>query len=92
MYCIMQYNILTATPSFITSGLILAIYCVQYLQAIPYFKNKILCYLLKPYKNHIGGKYSIPNALNLEKIELQIHNFPLSLDLLQLFPYTRQIP
>ena len=83
--CIMQYNILTATPSFITSGLILAIYYVQYLQAIPYFKNKIPCFLLKPYQNHIPfrGRYSIPpNALNLEKIELQIRNFPLSLDLL----------
>ena len=91
----MQYNILTATPSFITSGLILAIYCVQYLQAIPFFRNKISYYLLKPYQTHMpfrGGGYSIPNALNLKKIELQIHNFALSLDLLPLFSYTTQIP
>ena len=53
MYCIMQCNILIATPSFITSKLVLAIYGVQYLQAMSFLRNKIPYHLLKPYQNHM---------------------------------------
>ena len=81
MYCIMQYNILTATPSFITLGFILAIYCVQYLQAMPFLRNKIPYCLLKPYQKHVPFQG-----------EVKIHNYTLSVDLLPLYLYTTQMP
>ena len=56
------------------------------------FLKKLNIFLSVKRGSYLGGSYSIPYALNLAEIELQIHNFTLSLDLLPLFSYTTHMP
>ena len=65
------------------AGLLLAIYCVQYLHAVLFLRNEIIYFLEKPSKLY---------ALNLENLEWKIHNCALLQNFPALFNYTACMP